>query len=135
MVGATAVAALTFCRASAPEFVGGDVSSTTAPLKSAGCEASATPPVIPNALGAAARLNGEAALVTGAAPGRPNALDETFSRLVNVPALSVEEEWAEEESPVHPERAQATRTSKAVTFISDSVEVSLETSVEPAVAH
>jgi hypothetical protein len=92
-------------------------------------------PAIPNALGAAPRLSGEFALVTGAAEGRPNALDEAFSRLVNVPALSAEEEWSEEESPVHPERAQATRTSRTVAFISDSVEVSLETSAKPAVAH
>jgi hypothetical protein len=129
IVGATEVAALTFCRASAPGFVGDDDSSTAAPLNSTACVAPGAPPTIPNALDAA-RLEVAVALVTGAAAGRPNALDETFSPFVNVLVLS-----AKEESPVHPERAQATTTSKAVAFISDSVEVSIETPAESAVAH
>jgi hypothetical protein len=127
--GADVVVALTFCRASAPGFAAEDVSSTGAPLTSADGAASATPLTTPNALGAV-RLDVPFALITGVAAGWPNVLDETSAREGTVPTLS-----DIEESSVHPERAQATRTSKAVAFISDSVEVSRETSAESAIAH
>jgi hypothetical protein len=130
IVGATAVAALTFCRASAVGFVAEEVSSTGAPLKSAAPEAPEAPPTIPNALGAAAtRLDVAFALVAGDETARPGAWEDASNRELNAPPVS-----AEGESSVHPARAQTT-TSKAVAFISDSVEVSLETSAEPAVAH
>jgi hypothetical protein len=130
IAGADEVAALTFCRASAPGFFAEDVSSTGAPLKSAS-EVPAAPPTIPNGLGdAATRLDVDFALIAGDEAGGPGAWEEASNRALNAPTFS-----DEEESPVHPERTQATTTSKAVAFISDSVEVSLETSAEPAVAH
>jgi hypothetical protein len=127
--GAEVVVALTFCRASAPGLAAEDVSSTGAPLNSAASEVPDTPPTTPNALGAELRLDVAVALVTGAAAGLPSVLDETSAREGTVPTLS-----DIEESSVHPERAQATRTSKGVAFISDSVEVSMETPAESAVA-
>jgi hypothetical protein len=129
MDGAAVVAALTFCSASPPAFACEEVSSTGAPLKSAS-EVATEPPTPPNALGAAAmRLDAAFALGAGDEMGLPGDWEETSNRALTAPTLS-----AEEESSVHPARAQAT-TSKAVAFISDSVEVSLETSAEPAVAH
>jgi hypothetical protein len=123
IVGATAVAALTFCRASAPGFAAEDVPSAGAPLKSTDCVAATAPTI------SALRLDVPVTPDTGGAD-RPKAWEETFARLVNVAALS-----AIEGSSLHPGRAQATTTSNAVAFISDSVEVSLETPAESAIAH
>jgi hypothetical protein len=122
ILGAVAVAPFTLCKGSAPD---PDWDAVFSPDTASLASLIVTPDTLPAM--AAACLDG--------IPGGEATLDPPCV-LPKAPNSSVGAVRAdEEESPVHPMRAQTAIAIEAIVFISDSVEVSRETPTESVVAH